>query len=76
VPEYTQTDRPLKITTPLGADILLLAGLHGCEQISQLFDFHADLFADLKSEVSFDKIIGQKIASLVFPNLCVTGPSA
>lgn len=61
VPEYTQTDRPLKITTPLGADVLLLTGLHGCEEISQLFHFHVELLTDLKNEVRFDKIIGQSV---------------
>ena len=37
--DYTQTDRPLKITTPLGPDIVLISGLHGHEEISQLFVF-------------------------------------
>jgi type VI secretion system secreted protein VgrG len=58
---YTQTDRPLKITTPLGPDILLLRGFHGREEISHLFGFHADMVADLKDEVRFDPIIGQSV---------------
>ena len=51
----------LKNTTPLGADFLLLTGLQGCEEISQLFDFHVELLTDLKNEVRFDKIIGQSV---------------
>lgn len=58
---YTQTDRPLKITTPLGPDILLLRGFQGHEEISHLFGFHVDMVADQKDEVRFDQIIGQSV---------------
>ena len=61
MPDYTQADRPLKITTPLGADVLLITGLQGREEISRPFDFSVDLVADLKKEVRFDKIIGQSV---------------
>jgi type VI secretion system secreted protein VgrG len=63
VPEYTQTDRPLKITTPLAADVLLLTALQGSEEMSQLFDFRVELLASLKSDVRFDKIIGQSVTA-------------
>ena len=59
--KYTQTDRPLKITTPLGPDVLLLRGFHGREEISHLFGFHADMVADLEDEVRFDQIIGRSV---------------
>jgi type VI secretion system secreted protein VgrG len=62
VPNYTQTDRPLKITTPLGPDILLLRGFRGQEEISHLFGFHANMVADQKDEVRFDQIIGQSVS--------------
>jgi type VI secretion system secreted protein VgrG len=61
VPGYTQTDRPLKITTPLGPDILLISRLHGHEEISHLFDFQLSLIADLTNEVRFDAIVGQSV---------------
>lgn len=61
MPDYTQTDRPLKITTPLGPDILMIAALQGHEEISRLFDFRVKLIADLKNEVRFDRIIGQSV---------------
>ncbi len=61
MPDYTQADRPLKITTPLGADVLFITGLQGREEISRPFDFNVDLIADLKKEVRFDKIIGQSV---------------
>src|SRR5271165_5646553 len=58
---YRQTDRPLRITTPLGPDLLLLTGLRGCEEISHLFKFKVSLIADLNQEVRFDQIIGQSV---------------
>ena len=41
MPNYTQEDRPLKITTPLGEDVLLIYGFRGQEEISHLFDISA-----------------------------------
>jgi type VI secretion system secreted protein VgrG len=61
VASYTQTDRPLKITTPLGPDILLLTGVQGYEEISHLFDLQITMLADLNNEVRFDAIIGQSV---------------
>lgn len=58
---YSQTDRPLKITTPLGPDILLLRGFKGHEEMSRLFGFHVDMVADTKDDVRFDQIIGQSV---------------
>lgn len=58
---YTQADRPVKVTTPLGADALLLVGFTGTEGISQLFQFQASVLADNKTDVPFDKLLGQKI---------------
>jgi hypothetical protein len=40
---YTQSNRPLAITTPLGKDVLLLTGFRGQEAISQLFNFQVNL---------------------------------
>jgi len=61
VPTYTQTDRPMKITTPLGEDVLLITGFRGHEEISHLFDFHVEMIADLENEIRFDKIIGLSV---------------
>lgn len=58
---YSQTDRRLNITTPLGPDILLITGFKGHEEISHLFDFRARLIADLNNEVRFEAIIGQGV---------------
>jgi len=61
MPTYTQTDRPLVVTTPLGKDVLLLTGFRGHEGISQLFSFQLDLIAERGTEVHFDKILGESV---------------
>jgi len=62
MPNYTQADRPLKITTPLGEDRLLLTRLRGHESISQLFNFRLDLLAETGSEIHFDQILGKMVS--------------
>jgi type VI secretion system secreted protein VgrG len=61
VASYTQTDRPLKITSPLGPDVLLATGICGYEETSRLFEFEISLIADLSNEVRFDGIMGQSV---------------
>jgi len=57
---YTQTDRALKIDTPLGADKLLLRGVAGQEAISQLFRFQLDLISE-DDAIPFDGIVGKNV---------------
>jgi type VI secretion system secreted protein VgrG len=59
---YTQANRPMEITTPLGPDALLLAGFTGREAISQSFQFQLDLLAENGREIAFDKLLGQPVA--------------
>ena len=59
--EYTQENRPIAVTTPLGPDALLLVGLRGQEGISQLFQFQLDLLAEKTTNVPFDKLLGQQV---------------
>jgi type VI secretion system secreted protein VgrG len=69
VPTYTQAVRPLRVTTPLGTDALLLVGLSGHEAISHLFQFHLDLLAENETAVPFETLLGQKvIVELGFPD--------
>ena len=58
---YTQKNRPLAITTPLGEDVLLLKRFQGHEAISQLFSFHVDLLAEAQNDIRFDRILGQSV---------------
>jgi type VI secretion system secreted protein VgrG len=61
MPKYTQSDRPLEVSTPLGKDVLLLVGFTGNEAVSELFSFRLDLLAEKQTTVSFDQLLGQKI---------------
>jgi len=65
---YTQDKSPLVLTTPLGKDMLLIIGVGGQEAISHLFNFKIEALAENKNDVSFEKLLGQKItASLELP---------
>jgi type VI secretion system secreted protein VgrG len=65
MPGFTQVRRPLSVTTPLGADALLLVGVDGREAISELFRFDFQLLAENGAEVPFEKLLGQKIAATI-----------
>ena len=60
---YTQTNRLISVTTPLGTDVLLLVEFLAQEGISQLFQYRLELLApnDKVSQVDFSKLVGQKI---------------
>src|SRR5262245_5311819 len=60
--KYTQANRPMEVTTPLGKDALLITGFSATEAISQLFEFHVDVLAENTTEVAFDKLLGQKVS--------------
>jgi type VI secretion system secreted protein VgrG len=58
---YSQADRPMTVTTPLGKDDLLPVGFSGREAISQLFRFQLNALAENKTHIEFDKLLGRKI---------------
>ncbi len=72
---YTQANRPLAITTPLGQDAVLLERFTGSEAISELFCFQLDLLAE--QPVAFDRLLGQQATLTVAltgqPKRFVTG---
>jgi type VI secretion system secreted protein VgrG len=57
---YTQANRRIAISTPLGEDVLLLRGFTGAEAISQLFQFQLDLVSENDS-IKFQDIVGQNV---------------
>jgi type VI secretion system secreted protein VgrG len=59
--QYTQDNRPMRITTPLGKDVLLLAGFDGVEAISRLFRFEIELLSENHS-IAFGDIIGKQVS--------------
>src|SRR5262249_4391316 len=60
--KYTQANRLLAVTTPLGKDALLLERFVGTEAISELYHFRLELLAERGTAVPFDQLLGQKIA--------------
>lgn len=60
MPEYTQQDRPMKINTTLGEDVLLLERFDGKEQISQPFEFHCHMVSTSKS-LNIKSLMRQKV---------------
>ncbi len=58
---YTQANRLLSISTPLGEDVLLLQGLTGREGISRLFNFQLELLAYNNDAISFNDLVGQNV---------------
>ena len=61
--DYKQSNRPLKVETPLGPDVLLLSGFTIDEGISQLYSIRVEMFAvnEDRGQVAFEKLIGQKM---------------
>jgi type VI secretion system secreted protein VgrG len=60
---YSQSGRPMSLTTPLGQDALLLEELHGTEAVSELFHFRLELLASAGTPVPFDKVVGQSVTA-------------
>ncbi len=59
--EYSQMNRALRVSTPLGDDVLLLTGFTGSEQISQLFAFELNFIAANTTPIDFSEIMGGEI---------------
>jgi type VI secretion system secreted protein VgrG len=59
---YTQTNRPLQVTTPLGDNVLLITGFHGHEELSTLFLFELNLIAENSTVIDFSQLVGNGIA--------------
>ncbi len=61
MPPYTQANQPIEVVTPLGTDTLLITSFQGEEGISRLFHFRIDMVAEVKKEIAFNLILGQKV---------------
>ena len=57
---YDAANRLMSLTTPLGENALLLAGLSGTEAISRLFSFNLELLTE-QGPIDFSSIIGQNV---------------
>ena len=56
---FTQDNRLINITTPLGKDVLLLSSITGVEGLSQLFHFTVEMVAENSENVKFEDLLGQ-----------------
>jgi type VI secretion system secreted protein VgrG len=61
MPTYSQTNRPLQVTTPLGDNVLLVTGFHAHEEISTLFLFELNLIAENATTIDFSRLVGNGI---------------
>jgi type VI secretion system secreted protein VgrG len=61
MPKFSQANRLLQVTTPLGADKLLVTGFSGHEQLSNLFTFDLSLIAENSTQIDFSQIVGKEI---------------
>jgi type VI secretion system secreted protein VgrG len=61
MPIFSQLNRPLQVTTPLGEDTLLVTGFRGSEELSTLFSFELSLIADNSTTIDFSKVVGEEI---------------
>ena len=69
MPKYSQANRTLAVTTPLGTDVLLLQQFSGEEAVSRLFRFELDLLAESTATIAFDSILGQSVTvTLMMPD--------
>ncbi len=57
---HTQAKRQIRITTPLGADILLLAEFHGDEELGRLFEFTIELLSE-QGDIALEALLGQRV---------------
>lgn len=58
---YTQANRPISVTTPLGADKLLLEEFTGTEGISKLFKYQLNMLYQSETPPDFSSILGQSV---------------
>src|ERR1039458_6831533 len=59
---FTQANRLMQFTSPLGKDVLLIESLGGREEISCLFEYHIELLAEADTVIDPKAMIGAKVA--------------
>ncbi len=58
---FTQDNRPMLLTTPLGANKLIASAFSGREAVSELFHFRVDAVWQDTSPLVFDQLLGKTI---------------
>jgi type VI secretion system secreted protein VgrG len=57
---FTQANRPLALTTPLGKDVLLLTAFIGREELSRLFHFQLEMLSE-KDSLAPKDLVGKSV---------------
>ena len=58
---YVQQNRKVRVTTPVGEDVLLLKAFSGTEEVSRPFRFQVEMIAENRQKVAFDAMLGEKV---------------
>ncbi len=58
---YVQQNRKIRVTTPIGEDVLLLKSFEGTDELSRPFRYRIEMIAENKTKVPFDGILGKKV---------------
>ncbi len=58
---YVQQNRKIRVTTPIGEDVLLLKSFEGTDELSRPFRYRLEMIAENKARVPFDGLLGQKV---------------
>ncbi len=61
MPNFSQSDRFLKLNTPLGEDGLILASFDGYDAFSELFQFDLEMVSE-EAEIDPADLVGQEIS--------------
>ncbi len=64
-PSYTQDNRQIQLTTPVGKDALLLETFQGVEELSRLFTYELGVLVELSETITFDQLLGQSVTVAV-----------
>ncbi len=64
MPNYTQANRPVRIATPLGEDVLLFRKMAGVERLGRPFQYDLVLLSE-KHDIDYKDIIGQNVTVAV-----------
>ena len=61
---FAHQDRPMKLTTPFGADALILTAVRGREALSELFHFELEVvLEDTHKPFLFEQLLGQEVTA-------------
>lgn len=58
--EFTQKNRTMTLSTPLGDDVLLIRSISGTEELARPFAYEMELLSK-KNDLTFEEILGQNV---------------